>query len=190
MYPIAARIAAAYLLPKITRKVMNWAFTGSINQIEPGSVVLCTLLEHAKHSGIYVGGGKIVHFDGSGVVEKVTPEVFVRRLKIFNKVSVNTAVDIYVPASGDGADRNPEAVERAEAAVGPRTYHVLRNNCHRFTYYCLTGDDSPRTFRTERDIFRASSDSVVPAPSMEKWNWKMQDPAMEATSRTAMESDA
>ena len=39
-----------------------------------GSVVYCDLaFGHAEHSGIYIGNDQIVHLDGSGDIEIVTP---------------------------------------------------------------------------------------------------------------------
>ena len=50
-----------------------------------GSVVYCDLaLSTVEHTGIYVGDNKIVHLDGSGLIEVVTPEKFLQRLDGWN----------------------------------------------------------------------------------------------------------
>ena len=101
-----------------------------------GSVIYC-VLTGVEHSGVYVGGGKIVHLDGSGKVESVTPKVFLDRLD-----GLNQAITVYV--SCDNKD-NPvgsyEAASRARMEVGKkRKYSLVSKNCHQFTAGCLTGN--------------------------------------------------
>lgn len=110
-----------------------------------GSVVYCTMWG-VEHSGIYIGNDLIVHLDGSGDIEVVSPDEFMDRLDGFNN-----AISIYVSCRGTEAVGKIKAAKRAEDMVGhSRDYNVALDNCHQFTSGCLTGDfdnfDNPFTF--------------------------------------------
>ena len=102
-----------------------------------GSVVYCDLaLSTAEHTGIYVGDNKIVHLDGSGLIEVVTPEKFLQRLGGWN-----TAMSIYISCHGKHAVGSDRVAARALSMVNRRRrYNVIFDNCHQFTTGCLTGD--------------------------------------------------
>lgn len=107
-----------------------------------GSVVWCDLAFFAEHSGIYVGGNKIVHLDGSGEVQLVSKKEFMDRLGGFNN-----AINIYVSCRGNTAVGSAQAARIAKQWVGKkRDYHLLVDNCHRFSAGCILnnfadGDD-------------------------------------------------
>lgn len=103
----------------------------------PGSVVYCGLLNNnVEHSGIYVGSGRIVHLDGSGRIEAVTPEEFLCRLNGWNM-----AMTIYVSSRNGHAVGDEEVGRRAVSMIGQsRKYSVILDNCHQFTAGCLTGE--------------------------------------------------
>ena len=102
-----------------------------------GSVVYCDLVAGTtEHTGIYIGKNYIVHLNGDGVIERVTPKQFMRRLNGFN-----TAISIYVSCR-DGAPVGSNKVAKlAESMIGKtREYNVILDNCHQFTSGCLTGE--------------------------------------------------
>ncbi len=104
----------------------------------PGSVVYCDLVGCAEHSGIYVGNNKIVHLDGSGKIEQVSPNTFLKRLNGFNP-----AFKIYVSCHDKSAAGLKEVAARALDMVGSeRDYNLILDNCHQFSSGCLTGDFS------------------------------------------------
>lgn len=110
----------------------------------PGSVVYCGLLNNnVEHSGIYVGPDRIVHLDGSGRIEVVDPEGFLRRLNGWNM-----ALTIYVSSRNGRAVGDEEVGRRAVSMIGQsRKYSVIMDNCHQFTAGCLTGEfDNPNNF--------------------------------------------
>lgn len=110
----------------------------------PGTPVYCKLAVVAEHTGIYVGDGKIVHLNGDGSIEFVSPEQFVSRLDGFNPAGyIYCAADRHKKALG-----NAEFAERARAMVSRRrNYNWAFDNCHKFTCGCLTGDfDNPCSF--------------------------------------------
>lgn len=114
-----------------------------------GSVVLCdlspvpgsTMLDlNFEHTGIYVGCNEIIHRDGDGYLDRVSPKKFIERLGGFN-----VAMSIYVACRGEKAIMDLLVSGRAERALhDPRQegYHLLEKNCHHFTRYCITGKHS------------------------------------------------
>ena len=102
-----------------------------------GSVVYCDLaLNTVEHTGIYVGDNKIVHLDGSGLIEIVTPEKLLQRLGGWN-----TAMSIYISCDGKHAVGSSKVADRALSMVKRRrSYNALFDNCHQFTTGCLTGE--------------------------------------------------
>jgi len=107
--------------------------------VEPsiGSILYCDLaLNTVEHSGIYIGDNKIVHLDGSGIVEKVSPEKFLNRLD-----GLNTAISIYVACRDKIPIGSKEIANRAKSMIGKkRNYNLLSDNCHQFTSGCITGN--------------------------------------------------
>lgn len=102
-----------------------------------GSILYCDLFfGRAEHSGIYIGDNKIVHLDGSGNIETVTPTVFLERLG-----GLNTAMSIYVSCDDSSPVGSNEIARRAQNMSGRRReYSLLFDNCHQFTSGCITGD--------------------------------------------------
>jgi hypothetical protein len=104
-----------------------------------GSVLYCNLAFAFEHTGIYVGEGKGVHLNGEGLVEKVASREFVARLE-----GSNPSVSIFCATDKNGQSiGNKVAAERALKMVGRhKRYHLAFDNCHCFTQYCLTGDNT------------------------------------------------
>lgn len=102
-----------------------------------GSVVYCDLgFGLAEHSGIYVGSNRIVHLDGSGLIECVSPGVFISRLN-----GLNGAISIYVSCVGGSAVGESNVAKRAVGMIGEsRAYNVVLDNCHQFSSGCMTGN--------------------------------------------------
>lgn len=111
-----------------------------IHEAEPeiGSVVYCNLLFMAQHSGIYVGRGKIIHLNGQGFVEKVSPKQFVQRFEGLNPAfTIFCATDFRGKVIG-----SKEAAKRAKRLLNSYNgYNIIFDNCHKFTTYCLTGEE-------------------------------------------------
>jgi hypothetical protein len=85
------------------------------------------------HHGIYIGGGKVVHYAGlsrswhSGPVEEVT----LTRFALGRPVRI-----VDHPESIYSAE---EIVRRARSRVGEQAYHLLTNNCEHFCNWCVSG---------------------------------------------------
>jgi len=99
----------------------------------PGSVVYCDLaFGFMEHSGIYVGHNKIVHLNGNGQIELVTPKEF---------ISSTSAMNIYVSCNEYGSTGDHFVAKRARSMIGcQRGYNFIMDNCHQFTSGCLSGN--------------------------------------------------
>lgn len=119
-----------------------------VNTLEIGSVVYCHLALLAEHSGIYIGDNQIVHLNGDGLIEKVSPKVFLARLGGFNP-----NFGIFVSCQGKSAIGSMKIAERAISMTGAtRNYHAIMDNCHQFTAGCITGDfENSCNFKTLLD---------------------------------------
>lgn len=110
-----------------------------VSQPAIGGVVYCDLAFAVEHSGIYIGGGNIIHLDGSGRVEKVSAHEFIRRLGGWNN-----AISIYTACSGTVPAGLVAAAAYAKRQVGRvLDYGLVAENCHRFTASCLMGKKAP-----------------------------------------------
>ena len=100
---------------------------------EKGSVLYCDLsFGIAEHSGIYVGDNRIVHLNGKGEIEAVSPAEF---------LSLFALQDIYVSCMENSAVGSERVANHALSMVGKkRNYNFVMNNCHQFTTGCLTED--------------------------------------------------
>ncbi|MGL5192312.1 MAG: lecithin retinol acyltransferase family protein [Chroococcales cyanobacterium] len=107
-----------------------------------GSIVYCNLKlgpSTFEHSGIYIGNGKIVELQGKkhgGGIVAVDRYGFIEGISDSQRI-------IWVACYGEGSKPIGDKLvaQRAEAEVGnTKTYHLLRNNCHRFTSGCITGN--------------------------------------------------
>ena len=98
-----------------------------------GSVLYCDLTgSFLEHSGIYVGDNRIVHLNGKGEIEAVSPAAF---------LSPFALQDIYVSCMENSAVGSERVANRALSIVGEkRSYNLMLDNCHQFTTGCLTGN--------------------------------------------------
>ena len=112
------------------------------NEMKPkvGSVLHCSLLQTVEHTGIYVGWNKVVHLNGDGIIEKVSYAEFIGRLD-----GMNPTIAICCPVDQDNNPIGDKVVaKRARSFFGQyRDYNLITDNCHKFTYYCLTGTTLP-----------------------------------------------
>jgi hypothetical protein len=94
-----------------------------------------------SHHGIYVGGGRVLHYAGfayglsCGPIEEVSLGEFAQQRPIWIRRPSRPA---FPPE---------EVVRRARMRVGEDRYQLLRNNCEHFCEWCLHGE--PRSFQVE-----------------------------------------
>ena len=99
----------------------------------PMGAHLTTSRRGYTHHGVYVGGGRVVHYAGfsgfgqCGPVEEVPLSRFCagREVRI-----VNHAATVFSPE---------DIVRRARSRLGENDYRLLTNNCEHFCNWCLSG---------------------------------------------------
>ncbi len=125
-----------FLIKNTLESLVDNVFRDKVYPVR-GSVVYCDLgFGLAEHSGIYVGDNKIVHLDGSGLIECVSPRLFISRLN-----GLNSAISIYVSCVGGSAVGANNIAKRAVGMIGAsRDYNVILDNCHQFSSGCMTGN--------------------------------------------------
>lgn len=95
---------------------------------------LVTLRRGYRHHGIYVGGGRVVHYAGlsrcwrRGPVEEVPLERFADGRPVVSK-----------PAAG-ARFGGAEVVARARSRLGENRYRIASNNCEHFCEWCICGE--------------------------------------------------
>jgi hypothetical protein len=94
------------------------------------------------HHGIYVGAGKVVHYQGLASSLRSGPVAMVSLAEFTHGHPVRAQGEVDMAYSGI------EVVARACSRLGEDAYDVLRNNCEHFCSWCLTG--SARSPQVER----------------------------------------
>jgi hypothetical protein len=98
------------------------------------------------HHGIYVGGGKIVHYAGRAhglqrrPVEETTLEHFA------------AGRPVWVRSDAPPTFSNREVIHRARSRMGEDGYRLLTNNCEHFCEWCLRGEH--RSYQVEAWLAR------------------------------------
>lgn len=97
------------------------------------------------HHGVYVGGGRVIHYS-RGRVEEISLAGFAHGRRIRIRLE---------PPRFD----RREVVERARSRLGERDYRLLSNNCEHFCAWALQGesrsDQVERLLRALRSAWRA-----------------------------------
>jgi hypothetical protein len=114
-----------------------------------------------RHHGIYVGGGRVIHYAGfgrsrfRGPVEEVSLAEFARG----RPVSIRS----------DGAPLydQGEVIRRARSRIGEDLYRLWTNNCVHFCEWCLRGEH--RSYQVEAWIYRANR--VLRSAAKAKAQW-------------------
>jgi hypothetical protein len=113
-----------------------------------------------KHHGVYVGGGKVVHYAGfcrrwrAGPVEEVT------------LVGFSAGHTIRIVEHPTHAYSPREIVDRARSRLGEREYRLLTNNCEHFCNWCTRGlNHSPQIKRPVALVFRVLAHALARAKS-------------------------
>ncbi|MCL1079777.1 hypothetical protein D5R81_17610 [Parashewanella spongiae] len=102
-------------------------------KLKNGSIVCCHVYGVILHTGIWIDGA-IVELHGSGLVRVVSPERFLKD-RSGEKIYVATQANGKVLFDLIAANRGKELVYQY------RDYDLLKNNCYRFTYSCLSDSE-------------------------------------------------
>jgi hypothetical protein len=99
------------------------------------------------HHGIYVGGGRIIHYAGlghglhRGPVEEVPLAHFTRGHPAWVRSNSAPKFD------------HSQVIQRARSRIGEDCYRLLTNNCEHFCEWCLRGEH--RSYQVEVWLLRA-----------------------------------
>lgn len=167
MYRTFGNVVFEHLSNSLIQSFKDNVLNEKVTPIE-GSILYCDLaFSLVEHSGIYIGNNEIVHLDGSGEIEIVSPREFLGRLNGFNN-----AISIYVSCKGESAVGSKEVAGRARAMVGKTLdYNLILNNCHQFSSGCLTNN-----FRNPDIFFSLLQQSAEKSISANAWRvWDIDD---------------
>ncbi|ABV87023.1 lecithin retinol acyltransferase family protein [Shewanella pealeana] len=103
---------------------------------EPGGIVCCFVFGVIEHTGIWLGDNTLVELHGSGLVRAVSIKRF---------LAGRTGSRIYQACNHQHqALIGAQVLDRAKQSIfSYRDYDLFDNNCHRFVWYCLSGEEQP-----------------------------------------------
>lgn len=101
---------------------------------QPGSIVCCYVFGVIEHTGIWLADDCIVELHGSGLVRAVSVKRF---------LAGRTGSQIFIACNHQHQPLIANTiVNRAERAIYQyREYDLFDNNCHRFVWSCLYGEE-------------------------------------------------
>ena len=107
-----------------------------VNPVD-GAIVTCGVFGLFEHTGIWIDGN-ILELKGNGLIRGVSPRRFIQE---------RSGDDIYVACDEDHIPLvQPNTVERAVSRLFTYSeYDVIKNNCHKFVWQCISGEDIPLT---------------------------------------------
>lgn len=73
---IKSRLRGDRTTSPTSRRIENLFAEGKKLDVQPGTPVYCKLAGYVEHSGIYIGGGDIVHLNGNGEIESISCETY------------------------------------------------------------------------------------------------------------------
>lgn len=111
-----------------------WKTSDKMVTPEPGAIVCCFVFGVIEHTGIWVGDNTLVELHGSGLVRAVSIKRF---------LAGRTGSRIYQACNHQHqALIGAQVLDRAKQSIfSYRDYDLFDNNCHRFVWYCLSGEE-------------------------------------------------
>jgi|HubBroStandDraft_1064217.scaffolds.fasta_scaffold07618_3 hypothetical protein len=141
-----ARSSKRACLPYALRNAEDGAVAAK--ELPPGSHIV-TPRRGYLHHGIYVGGGKVVHYTGlanglrRGAVRETSLAGFARGRAVWLRANAPNSFD------------RREVINRARSRLGEDSYRILTNNCEHFCEWCLHGEH--RSYQVEAWLVRRGS---------------------------------
>ena len=123
----------------------NIIFNTPVN-LEVGSIIAVKLGLILEHTGIYIGNGQVIELYGDGSINQITLKQFMFGAYKDNPslldIVARTGLNIYTACHKGNILSDHTAAERAtllKARYQKIDYHILNNNCHMFSGFCLFG---------------------------------------------------
>lgn len=108
-------------------------------KVEPinGAIVTCGVYGFFEHTGIWVDGN-ILELKGNGLIRGISPVRFLHE---------RSGEHIYIACDNNNIPLiHPDAADRAASELFSFSeYDVIKNNCHKFVWHCISGEDVPLT---------------------------------------------
>lgn len=130
------------------------------NKVEPidGAVVCCGVFGWFIHTGIWLDGN-IVELQGNGLIRGISPNRFLQQ---------RSGGNIYIACDTHDQPliQKQAEIRAAEKLFSYSEYDLIDNNCHKFVWYCLTGNDHKITRFSElnQNMAKCFSTSVAWQP--------------------------
>ena len=110
-----------------------WASFGLVREPARGAH-LSTMRHGYSHHGVYIGGGRVVHYAGlSGGLWQCGPVEEVSVLRFGGGNAIRIVEHITTAYSPE------EIARRARSRLGENDYRLLTNNCEHFCNWCVSG---------------------------------------------------
>lgn len=102
-----------------------------------GAIVTCGIYGVFQHTGIWVDGD-ILELKGNGLIRGISPNRFLQE---------RSGDNIYIACDEHNAPLvEPNSAERAVSQLFTYSaYDVLNNNCHKFVWKCISGEETALT---------------------------------------------
>lgn len=123
----------------------NIIFNTPVN-LEVGSIIAVKLGLILEHTGIYIGNGQVIELYGDGSINQITLKQFMfgaykDNPSLFD-IFARTGFNIYTACDKGKVLSDKTAAARAislKTRFNKIDYHILNNNCHMFSGFCLFG---------------------------------------------------
>jgi len=136
---IAILAGAKYSNDKRLEESVNGLPGDSVIEVEPvnGAIVTCGVYGVFEHTGIWVDGN-ILELKGNGLIRGVSPNRFLQE---------RSGDYIYIACDNNNTPLiQADAADRAISQLFSYSeYDVIKNNCHKFVWHCISGEDIPLT---------------------------------------------
>ncbi|MEW6996461.1 lecithin retinol acyltransferase family protein [Colwelliaceae bacterium BS250] len=106
--------------------------------IKPGALVCCGLGGVLEHTGILIDEQTIVELHGNGLVKAISPKRFLNE-RSGNEIFVACDAKKQAIASDLTAQRAIKQI------FNYQEYDLIKNNCHRFAWQCISGKQEELT---------------------------------------------
>lgn len=133
---LGAGVAAVYSGLKYTEQQHFLNAGPSVLPVD-GALVSCGIFGLFEHSGIWLDGN-IIELKGNGLIRAISPARFLAKRS-------GERIVIACDAQSQPLIAKNAAARAVAQLYQYREYDLLKNNCHRFVWNCISGKNEPLT---------------------------------------------
>jgi hypothetical protein len=136
---IALLAGTKYSNDKVLDKSVSGLPGKSDIEVDPinGAIVTCGVYGLFEHTGIWVDGN-ILELKGNGLIRGISPNRFLQE-RSGDNIYIACDENVIPLVQADTADR---AISQL---FSYSEYDVIKNNCHKFVWHCISGEVIPLT---------------------------------------------